>query len=53
MGSKNFMGNSGKEKSLFFAEVSELLRCKSRAAESQHGNDLPVVEDKKWRKNEV
>lgn len=53
VGPKNFMENSGK-KNLFFVEVSELLRCKSRASKSQHGNDLPVVEDKeKWRRNEV
>lgn len=37
----------------FFAKVSQLLRCKSRAAKGLHENDLPVFEDKeRGRKNE-
>ena len=36
----------------FFAEVSELLGCKSRANETLHGNELSVFEDKeRWKKN--
>lgn len=33
-------------RSCFLAEVSELSGCKSKAAQSLHGNDLPMFENR-------